>query len=87
MTFSERCPSMKVRAIITGRGVHDVGYRLYLLERALDTGFQRFYAKIQVQNGAEQVVVQYKGEPGQVMQLSHGVAPARFKNINVSVKI
>lgn len=28
-----------------------------------------------------------KGEPGQVMQLSHGIAPARFKNINVSVKI
>lgn len=28
-----------------------------------------------------------KGEPGQVMRLSHGVAPARFKNINVSVKI
>ena len=28
-----------------------------------------------------------KGEPGQVMQLSHGVSPARFKNINVSVKM
>ncbi|MDD4309386.1 MAG: TldD/PmbA family protein [Candidatus Cloacimonetes bacterium] len=28
-----------------------------------------------------------KGEPGQIMQLSHGVAPARFKNINVSVKM
>ena len=28
-----------------------------------------------------------KGEPGQVMRLSHGVAPARFRNINVSVKI
>jgi len=28
-----------------------------------------------------------KGEPGQIMQLSHGVAPARFKDINVSVKI
>lgn len=27
-----------------------------------------------------------KGEPGQVMQLSHGIAPTRFKNINVSVK-
>jgi len=26
-----------------------------------------------------------KGEPGQAMQLSHGVAPARFKNINVKV--
>jgi len=28
-----------------------------------------------------------KGEPGQIMKLSHGVAPARFKNINVSVKM
>ncbi|MCB5268922.1 MAG: TldD/PmbA family protein [Candidatus Cloacimonetes bacterium] len=28
-----------------------------------------------------------KGEPGQIMRLSHGVAPARFKNINVSVKL
>lgn len=28
-----------------------------------------------------------KGEPGQIMQLSHGVAPARFKNINISVKM
>ena len=28
-----------------------------------------------------------KGEPGQVMQLSHGVAPARFRNVNVSVKM
>ncbi len=28
-----------------------------------------------------------KGEPGQAMQLSHGVAPARFRNINVSVKM
>ena len=26
-----------------------------------------------------------KGEPGQIMRLSHGVAPARFKNINVKV--
>ncbi|MBM4403113.1 MAG: TldD/PmbA family protein [Candidatus Cloacimonetes bacterium] len=28
-----------------------------------------------------------KGEPGQAMQLSHGVAPARFRNINVKVNI
>jgi TldD protein len=27
-----------------------------------------------------------KGEPGQAMHLSHGVAPARFKNITVNVK-
>jgi TldD protein len=28
-----------------------------------------------------------KGEPGQIMQLSHGVAPARFKNTVVKVKV
>ncbi len=28
-----------------------------------------------------------KGEPGQALQLSHGVAPARFRNINVKVNI
>ncbi|OHD54235.1 MAG: hypothetical protein A2Y33_12825 [Spirochaetes bacterium GWF1_51_8] len=27
-----------------------------------------------------------KGEPGQVMKLSHGVAPARFRNVAVNVK-
>ncbi len=27
-----------------------------------------------------------KGEPGQIMQLSHGVAPARFRNVVVNVK-
>lgn len=27
-----------------------------------------------------------KGEPGQAMHLSHGVAPARFKNITVNIK-
>ncbi|MDP8221434.1 MAG: hypothetical protein P9X26_08815, partial [Candidatus Stygibacter frigidus] len=27
-----------------------------------------------------------KGEPGQTMHLSHGVAPARFRNIVVNVK-
>lgn len=27
-----------------------------------------------------------KGEPGQTMYLSHGVAPARFRNVNVNIK-
>lgn len=61
---------MKMQAIITGRRVHDVGYRVFLLQRALETGFQRFSARNRVQNGAGQVVVQYEGEPGQVDALS-----------------
>ena len=57
---------MKMQAIITGRKVHDVGYRVFLLQRCLDLGFQKFRARNRVQDGAEQVVVQYEGDPGQV---------------------
>lgn len=57
---------MKMQAIIAGRRVHGVGYRMFLLQRALEAGFQRFSARNRVLNGAEQVVVQYEGEPGQV---------------------
>ena len=57
---------MKMQAIITGRRVHGVGYRVFLLQRALETGFQKFSARNRVLNGTEQVVVQYEGEPEQV---------------------
>ncbi len=61
---------MKMQAVITGRRVHGVGYRVFLLQCSLEQGFQRFSARNRVQNGAEQVVVQYEGEPGQVDALS-----------------
>jgi acylphosphatase len=61
---------MKMQAVITGRRVQSVGYRVFLLQRSLEQGFQRFSARNRVQNGAEQVVVQYEGEPGQVDALS-----------------
>ncbi|MDV2480570.1 acylphosphatase [Methanoculleus sp. Wushi-C6] len=57
---------MKMQAVITGGRVHGVGYRVFLLQRSLELGFQRFSARNRVQNGSEQVVVQYEGEPGQV---------------------
>lgn len=61
---------MKMQAVITGRRVQSAGYRVFLLQRSLEQGFQRFSARNRVQNGAEQVVVQYEGEPGQVDALS-----------------
>lgn len=55
---------MKMQAIIAGKKVHDVGYRVFLLEKALELGFRNFNARNQVKNGEQQVVVQYEGEPG-----------------------
>lgn len=52
-----------MQAIITGKKVHDVGYRVFLLEKALELGFRNFNARNQVKNGEQQVIVQYEGEP------------------------
>lgn len=75
---------MKMQATITGSRVHDVGYRVFLLQRALETGFQRFSARNRVQNGAEQVVVQYEGEPGQVDALSSIIREEHPSDADVS---
>jgi len=65
-----RRSAMKMQAIITGRRVHGVGYRVFLLYTSLELGFRMFSARNRVQDGTEQVVVQYEGEPGQVDALS-----------------
>lgn len=54
---------MKVQAIITGKKVHDVGYRVFLLQKSLELGFQRFNARNRVHDGDQQVIVQFEGEP------------------------
>jgi hypothetical protein len=54
---------MKQQAVITGKKVHDVGYRVYLLQKALELGFRKFNARNQVKDGVQQIIVQYEGEP------------------------
>ncbi|HOI59245.1 MULTISPECIES: acylphosphatase [unclassified Methanoculleus] len=61
---------MKMQGVITGKRVYNVGYRVFLLQRSLELGFQKFNVRNRIQNGADQVVVQYEGEPGQVDALS-----------------
>lgn len=61
---------MKMQAVITGKKVHDVGYRVFLLEKSLELGFQRFNARNQVQDNGQQVIVQYEGEPERVETFS-----------------
>ncbi len=74
---------MKMQAVITGRRVHGVGYRVFLLQRSLELGFQRFSARSRVQNGAEQVVVQYEGEPGQVDAFGSIIREERTPGVDI----
>ena len=48
---------MKYRVIITGPRVHDVGYRPFLLQYALNHGFLHFFAMNTTVDGVEQVLV------------------------------
>ena len=54
---------MKMQASITGNPVHGVGYRIFLLQKALGYGILRFDARNEVSNGNQQVIVQAEGEP------------------------
>ena len=53
---------MKMQASITGNPVHGVGYRTFLLDKALDSGLQRFDARNEMRNEKQWVIVRVEGE-------------------------
>lgn len=57
---------MKMQASITGNPVHGVGYRIFLLQKALGYGIQRFDARNEVSNGSQKVIVRAEGEPDMI---------------------
>jgi acylphosphatase len=54
---------MKMQASITGSPVHGVGYRAFLLDKALDSGLQRFDARNAMHDDKQRVIVRVEGEP------------------------
>ncbi len=61
---------MKMQASIIGNPVHGVGYRVFLLRKALGYGIQKFNASNEVIQGKQQVVVHADGEPEAIEALS-----------------
>ena len=53
---------MKMQASITGNPVHGVGYRTFLLDKALDSGLQRFDARNEIRDEKQWVIVRVEGE-------------------------
>jgi len=57
---------MKMQASITGSLVHGVGYRVFLLQKALEYGIQRFNARNEVNHEKQQVIVRAEGDPAMI---------------------
>jgi acylphosphatase len=53
---------MKLKIIITGGKVHEVGYRFFLFTRALEMGCDRFFAKNQSEGGNQFVMAFIEGD-------------------------
>ena len=62
-----------MQAVITGKRVHGVGYRVFLLQKALEQGVQRFDARNVVSDGEQQVIVRIEGEPAMIDAFQSGV--------------
>ena len=54
--------NMKMQVSITGNPVHGVGYRAFLLDKALDSGLQRFDARNEIRDEKQWVIVRVEGE-------------------------
>lgn len=61
---------MKMQAVITGSKVQDVGYRVFLLQNALEYGIQRFNARNEMSNEKQQVIVRAEGDPAMIDEFS-----------------
>jgi acylphosphatase len=57
---------MKHKVKITGRKVHEVGYRVFLLRKALELGVERFNASNTKENGMQVLIAFLEGNKGQI---------------------
>lgn len=75
---------MKLKAKIRGSKVHDVGYRVFLLDMALELGIDKFAAYNRIEDGSQIVSVLVEGEEDQVAQFRVFVEENRPVNAEVS---
>jgi acylphosphatase len=60
---------MKLKAKIAGRKVHDVGYRVFMLDRAQELRLRGFEAQNRKENGGQLVLVFMEGDEHQIAEL------------------
>ncbi len=75
---------MKLQARILGNKVHEVGYRVFLLHRAIEFGCRRFSAYNRFDQGFQMVVALIEGDEGQLKGFRDFVEESRPEGSEVS---
>jgi acylphosphatase len=76
---------MKLKAIIRGGKVHEVGYRFFLFTKALELGCNGFFAKNQSE-GIKQIVLAFvEGDEGQLEQFREFAQAMKPEGADVEV--
>jgi acylphosphatase len=68
---------MKVQARITGGKVHEVGYRLHLLTKAIELGCRRFFARNQLEDGRQLLLALIEGDEFQIEEFKRFAKTSR----------
>ena len=75
---------MKLQAKIWGHKVHEVGYRVFLLHKAIELGGQRFSAYNRIENGSQLLVALIEGDEEQIAEFKRFVEDSRPDGADVS---
>jgi acylphosphatase len=75
---------MKIKTKIIGNKVHDVGYRVFLLRKALELGVERFNAYNTKENGVQVLISFLDGDNDQILAFQDQVQNDKPENAEVS---
>ncbi|MDP2767969.1 MAG: acylphosphatase [Candidatus Methanoperedens sp.] len=78
---------MKLKTKITGIRVHEVGYRVFLLRKALELGVERFNAYNTKENGSQVLVAFLDGDKDQIAAFQEFARENKPENAEVSDRI
>ncbi|MDP3105691.1 MAG: acylphosphatase [Candidatus Methanoperedens sp.] len=78
---------MKLKTKITGIMVHEVGYRVFLLRKALELGVERFNAYNTKENGSQVLVAFLDGDKDQIAAFQEFARENTPENADVSDRI
>lgn len=74
---------MKLKAIIRGDKVHEVGYRFFLFTKALELGCQGFFARNQSNGRMQLVLALIEGDQQQLKEFKEFVQAVKQEGSNV----
>ncbi len=74
---------MKLKAIIRGDKVHEVGYRFFLLTKSMELGCQGFFARNQSEGRMQLVLALIEGDQQQLAEFREYVQTVKPEGSNV----